>query len=231
MLENLTKIISLAAVDAINPCAIAVLALILITILTQNPENKKKILYAGLAFSISIFIMYLFYGLIIIRFFQLIQTLAIIRPILYKILGVLAILLGILNIKDFFRYKAGSIATEMPMFLRPGMKKLISRVTSIKGAFITGLFVTLFLLPCTIGPYIIAGGILSTLEIIKTIPWLILYNLIFILPMIIITLIVYFGFTKVEDVSGWKDKNIKRLHLVAGIIMFLLGLAMLFSWI
>jgi hypothetical protein len=45
--------------------------------------------------------------------------------------------------------------------------------------------------------------------------------------MIIITFVVYNGVKRVEDVSAWKDKNIKLLHLVAGIIIFLLGLGML----
>jgi thiol-disulfide isomerase/thioredoxin len=228
---TLTKIFSLAAVDAINPCALAVLSLMLIAILTYNPKEKRNILLAGLAFTCSVFIMYLFYGLVIIKSFQLIQALTSVRVLLYKILGFAAIILGVLNIKDAVRYKAGSFLTEMPLSIRPRVKKIISGITSPKGAFITGLFVTVFLLPCTIGPYVIAGGILSTLELIKTIPFLLLYNLIFVLPMIVITLIVYVGFAKIEDVSGWKDKNIRYLHLITGLIMFVLGLAMVLGWV
>ncbi len=225
------KLISLAFVDAVNPCALAVLTLMLIAILTYNPKKKKNVLLAGFAFVCSVFIMYLIYGLIIIKFFQIVQSLTSIKLLLYKILGGVAILLGVLNIKDFISYKPGSIGTEMPLFMRPKVKKIISGITSPKGAFIVGLFVTIFLLPCTIGPYVIAGGILSAYETIKIIPPLLLYNIIFVLPMIAITLIVYTGISKVEDVSGWKDKNIKYLHLIAGIIMFLLGLAMILGWV
>jgi len=228
---TLTKIFSLAAVDAINPCALAVLALMLIAILTYNPKKKRNILLAGLAFTCSVFIMYLFYGLVIIKSFQLIQALTNVRILLYKILGFVAIILGIFNIKDAIQYKAGSFLTEMPVSIRPRVKKIISGITSPKGAFVTGLFVTVFLLPCTIGPYVIAGGILSALELIKTIPFLLLYNFIFVLPMILITLIVYVGFAKIEDVNGWKDKNIRYLHLITGLIMFALGLAMVLGWV
>ncbi len=233
MKESLTlaKIVSLAAVDAVNPCALAVLTLMLIAILTYNPKKKRNILLAGLAFTTSVFIMYLIYGLVIIRFFQLVQALTSIRLWLYKILGFAAIILGSLNIRDFVRYKPGGFATEMPLSMRPKVKKLISGVTSPRGAFFVGIFVTVFLLPCTIGPYVIASGILSSLELIKTIPPLLLYNIIFVLPMLGITLIVYAGFAKVEDVSGWKEKNIKYLHLVAGIIMFFLGIAMVLGWV
>jgi len=228
---NIVKILSLAAVDAINPCALAVLALILIAIITHNPKNKKTVLLSGLAFTLSVFVIYLFYGLVLIKFFQLIQFLTSVRVILYKVLGVVAIILGILNIRDFFRYKPGRMGTEMPISWRPSMKKLVSKATSPKGAMVVGAFVTLFLLPCTIGPYVIASGILSVLNILKTLPWLLLYNLVFVLPMIIVTVLVYAGVAKVEDVSGWKDRNIKKLHLAAGIIMFLIGIAMIIGWV
>ncbi len=225
------KIVSLAVVDSVNPCALAVLTLMLLAILTYNPQKRRNVLLAGIAFIASVFLMYLFYGLVIIKFFQIIQALTAIRLYLYKALGLIAIILGILNIKDFIKYKPGGFLTEMPLFLRPKVKKIISGITSPKGAFITGLFVTLFLLPCTIGPYIIAGGILSAIKILKTIPWLILYNLIFVLPMVCIVLLVYLGVSKVEDVSQWKEKNIRYLHLVAGLIMVGLGVGMLFGLI
>ena len=115
----------------------------------------------------------------------------------------------------------------MPMFLRPKVKKIISGVSSPKGAFLVGIFVTLFLLPCTIGPYIIAGGILSALEILKSLPYLLIYNFVFVLPMLAITLIVYLGLSKVEDISGWKERNIRYLHLTAGIIILALGIAII----
>jgi cytochrome c biogenesis protein CcdA len=228
---TLPKIISLAAVDAINPCALAVLALMLIAILTYNPKKRSNVFWAGMAFIAAVFVMYIIYGLVIIRFFQLIQILTSVRLWIYKILGVAAIFLGFLNIKDFIKYKPGGALTEMPLFMRPKMKKVIESVTSPIGAFSTGLFVTVFLLPCTIGPYVIAGGILSTLELLATIPWLALYNIIFVVPMAVIVLMVYIGLAKVEDVSGWKDKNIRYLHLVAGAIMFILGLAMIMGWV
>ncbi len=226
---TLTKILSLAAVDAVNPCALAVLTLILITILTYNPEAKKKVLWAGLVFALSVFIMYFFYGLVIVRFFQIVQALASIRLWLYKILGGLAIILGLLNIMDFVKYRPGRLGTEMPMFLRPKVKKIISRATSPWGAFIAGFFVTVFLLPCTIGPYVICGGILCALDLAKAVPWLLIYNLVFVLPMLVITGIVYFGLSKAQNVSDWKDKNIRYLHLVSGLIILGLGIAMLFG--
>jgi len=228
---TIAKILSLAIVDAINPCALAVLILMLTAILAYNPGKRKNIIFAGLAFVGAVFLMYLIYGLLIVKFFQVIQGLSAIRLWLYKALGVIAIILGILNIRDFIKYKPGSIGTEMPMFMRSKVKRIISGITSPKGAFGVGLFVTLFLLPCTIGPYIIVGGILYTLEFLKVLPFLIFYNLIFIIPMLVIIGLVYWRFSKIGDISSWKEQNINKLHLVTGLIMFILGIAMVFSLI
>jgi len=228
---TLTKVLSLAVVDAVNPCALAVLTLLLFTVLAYNSGEKRRVLWAGLAFSASVLVMYLVYGLVIIRFFQLVSVLTSVRLWLYKILGLVAVVLGALNVKDFLVYKPGGLGTEMPLGLRPKVQRLISRASSPRAAAAVGAFVTLFLLPCTIGPYVICGGILSRLTLIKTVPWLLLYNIIFILPMLVITAACYVGLTTVENVAGWKDRNIRYLHLVAGVLISGLGLAMLFGWV
>ena len=94
-------------------------------------------------------------------------------------------------------------------------------------------------MPCTIGPYLIFGSIISQnlnladkITAIKDVfPWLLYYNFIFVLPMIAITLLVYFGITSVENAQQWKDRNIKVLHLIAGIILVILGIAMFGGWV
>lgn len=219
---TLTKIISLALADAVNPCAMAVLGLMLIAILAYNPKKKNKILWAGLAFTFSVFLTYILYGLVIIKIFQLIQALSLIRFWLYRLLGAGAIILGILAIRDFIKNK-GKCKTV------PRINRFINKITSPKGAFLIGFLVTIFLLPCTIGPYIVAGGILSAIAILKTLPWLLLYNLVFVLPMLLITVIVYFGIARIQDVTMWEAKYMKYLHLTAGIVMLGLGILMLFG--
>ena len=222
----------LALADSVNPCALAVLTMVLITILIQNPEKKRRVLLGGLAFSLAVYSGYLFYGIVIIGFFQAFTEILRTNSIfIYDGLAILAMIMGALNIKDFFFYKKGSFATEMPIWMRPKVKKIIDKITSPLGAFLIGFLVTIFLLPCTIGPYIIASGLLSEIGILKSISWLLYYNLIFVFPMIIITFLVYFGFSRVEDVAGWKEKNIKILHLIAGILLFLVGVALLAGWL
>ncbi len=215
-----TKIISLAVADSVNPCAMAVFALMLIAILAYNPKKRTKILWAGLAFILAVFLTYILYGLVIIKIFQLIQALALIRFWLYKLLGAGAIVLGAWEIKDFIKNRGDCKVV-------PRINKLIYKITSPKGAFAVGFLVTIFLLPCTIGPYIVAGGILSAIETLKTIPWLLLYNLVFVLPMLAIVLIIYAGFARVQDVTLWEAKYMKYFHLASGILMVALGILMI----
>jgi len=249
--KNLTiaKILSLALVDAINPCAFAVLVLMLTAILVYG-EKRKKVLYGGLSFVLAVFLMYFLYGILIVKFFQIIQFITPLKFWLYKILGGVAVVLGILNIKDFIKYQPGGLFTEMPIGWRQRVRRLIYNIPSIPcvgckselkikeslkkslspiGCFVTGLLVTFFLLPCTIGPYIVAGGILSTIELIKSLPWLFLYNVVFVLPMILIVGLVYVGWRQVKDISKWKEENITKFHLIAGIIMLTLGISMIFG--
>jgi len=227
MALNLITIMGLALVDAINPCEFAVMALVLMSILLANPEKKKKVLYGGLAFAFAVFLLYFLYGLIMVQFFShLIPITGKFSLYVFKGFGVLAIILGLLNIKDYLDYKPGSIATEMPLSFRPRMRALVKKITSPRGAFVVGLFVTIFLVPCTMGPYLIASAKLSGLTFLATIPYLLLYNLIFILPMLALTLIIYLGVSTIENLSSWRERNIKRMHLAEGIILILLGIAM-----
>ncbi|MFA5174523.1 MAG: GAP family protein [Candidatus Pacearchaeota archaeon] len=224
---SIIEIIGLALVDAINPCALAVMVIVLMSLLMENPEKRKQVLLGGFAFTLAVFLLYFLYGLLMIKIFSsAIPSTGKYSLYIFKGFGLFAIILGILNLKDSMFYKPGGFATEMPLRLRPRMKLLIKKVTSPWGAFVIGIFVTLFLLPCTIGPYIIASGQLSQLTILETIPWLLIYNLIFILPMIGVTLAIYLSFTTVDKVSGWKEKNIKYLHLVEGLILVILGILM-----
>ena len=134
---NFIKITTLALADSINPCEIADLAMVLIAILIQNPEKKNRVLYAGIAFISSVYVGYTFYGIILVQMFMSFNEWILKNtPILYNGFAILTMIIGALNIKDFFFYKKGSFATEMPIFMRSKVKRIIERITSPSGAFI-----------------------------------------------------------------------------------------------
>ena len=216
---SILTIIGAALVDSINPCAIAVLLILMGALLIAG--DKKKALKAGFAFTASIYIAYFLFG---IGLFSVIQISGL-SYWFYKIIGILAIIIGLANVKDFFWYGGGGFVMEIPRNWRPKLKEMLSKVTSPLGAFLMGFVVCLFELPCTGGPYIVILGLLADkMTLFSSIPLLLLYNFVFIIPLIIITLLIYFGFANVENATKWKDNNLRILHLIAGIIMLALGI-------
>jgi cytochrome c biogenesis protein CcdA/glutaredoxin len=222
LLEQLTipAVISAAVVDAINPCAFAVLIILMTTILASG--IRKKALFAGLAFSVSIYISYFLMGL---GLFSAIRA-AGITHIFYWVVAFLAVIVGLFNLKDYLWYGKWFVM-EIPRTWRPKMKTLIKGITSVPGAFLIGFVVSLFLLPCTSGPYIVILGLLAKAATRNyAIALLLLYNFIFVLPMLIITAAIFFGFTTTEKAELWRTKKLKVLHLIAGIIILVIGIAM-----
>lgn len=216
-----------AAIDAINPCEFAILILLMASMLIGE-GNRKKALLTGLAFIAAVFISYFLMGIGLLEFIRH-YTLSF-SGYFYKIMGGLAIIIGLLNVKDYFWYGKG-VLMEVPQRWRPKMKELIRRVVSPWGGFLTGLLISLFLLPCTSGPYIVILGMLATKTTFFTaFLYLILYNLIFILPMTIIVLAMYFGLPP-EKAEAWRKEKIRLLHLIAGIILLALGGVILGGWI
>ena len=140
-----------------------------------------------------------------------------------KIVAILAILLGLFNLKDFFWYGKGFLL-EVPLSWRPKMKSIIRGVTSPIGAFLIGFIVSLFLLPCTSGPYIVILSLLSKQETFyQAIIYLVLYNAIFVLPMLGITSLVYLGLNP-EKAEKLRTTKVKFLHLIAGLLMLGMGI-------
>lgn len=220
---TLPVLIGAAAVDAVNPCAFAVLALLLGTILLAANRERRKVLKAGLAFTAACFVSYFLMG---IGLFTAIQA-AGIQHYVYIVVSILAVLIGLWNIKDSI-WKDRGPSIVVPKSWQPHVKGLISGVISVPGAFFIGLLVSLFLLPCTSGPYVVIIGMLSSSTTRVQAFWLLaLYNLIFILPFIIITFAVSLGTTTPARIEKWRQEKLRIIHFWAGIFLFLLGIALI----
>ncbi len=218
---TLPLVITAAAVDAINPCAFAVLVLLMGTILYTH--DRQRALYSGLAFTASIYLSYLLMG---IGLYSAIQASGLTR-LFYAIVSVLAIVLGLFNLKDYVWYGKW-ISIEVPESWRPRLKRIVSSVTSVPGAFLIGFLVSLFLLPCTSGPYIVILGLLAeTTTRTYALALLLLYNFIFVIPMLGITGLIYFGFTTSARAERWRQQRLRILHLISGAVILLLGIGML----
>ncbi len=218
-------LVGAALVDSINPCTLAIMVMLLGIILISKGRNRM--LLSGIIFFTIIYIMYFLFGLGIL---QALGNTGL-TDIFFKVITVAALALAIMEINAYINYKPGFLAVEMPVFLRPYTHQVIEGATSLPGVAIAALFCSIFLLPCSSGPYLMVLAMVSKAVTIQTLTYLAVYNLVFIIPMVVITLAVYFGYTTVEKVGDAKDKYIRQIHLFSGIVLFLLFLFMLNEWV
>jgi hypothetical protein len=208
----LAQITSLALVDAVNPCTIAVQIMLLSALILT--KGKKEVILGGLLFTFTVFLMYALYGIGLLQVIYTIGLESVLRIVLKVLLGIMAFV----EIRAFFFYKEGMSSMEMPMKFRPFAKKITASVQNPLMAVPAAALCSILLLPCSSGPYVAALLILSSVELALRIPLLVYYNFLFTLPMTALTLLAAFG-TSPQKVMQWKNDHIKTLHLVAGILL------------
>ncbi len=213
---TLWGLVAAAIVDSLNPCTIAVMVMLLGIILIS--EGRKRMLLSGFTFIAVIFFAYVLLGIGILHVIDEPS----ITNIFYGAATVGLFFLALMEFNGYFNYKEGFFSVEMPMWLRPHAKRAIGGATSLPGVAIAALFCSLFLIPCSSGPYLAILAIISKAVTLQAMSYLVLYNLIFILPMVVITFAIYFGYTTVEKIGETKEKYVRQIHLVSGIVLFLL---------
>jgi cysteine-rich repeat protein/parallel beta-helix repeat protein len=209
-----------AFVDSISPCSIGILVFLIGARILSAKQNKRA-LKVGLSFSLAIFLSYFIFGVGLLSVIQF----AGISTIFGLTVGLIALFAGVLYLKDVFWYGRAGFAMEVPNFLKPTLMKLLKGVINPVGAFVMGFAVTLFELPCTGGPYLfILGQASNSATQFQTIPLLLYYNFIFVLPLIIISLALNAKQLSVERVRAWNEKNKRYLRLIGGLTLIALGL-------
>jgi cytochrome c biogenesis protein CcdA len=225
---SLITITAAALADSVNPCGIAALVILLLTLLKSG--RSKKIIFIGFAYVLGLFLTYFLFGLGLFQFLKL----SFLAPFLHWAIGLLALYVGIKYIYDYYRKSSQCVVCEsetsykIPSFLRSIYQKLIKNITTFWGAFILGSLITLIEIPCTGGPYFFALGYIAEQKLVL-IPILLFYNIITFLPLVILILLIYFGFTNIEKAREWRAKNLIRLQLITGIFMILIGIYMILS--
>ena len=169
-------------------------------------------------FSLSIFIAYSIFGFI--AYFALGAWK--IPMALSALVGIVAIAVGAAHFKDFIWY--GKIfTTEVPFSWRPKVQDILRSVKGTLGAFGAGFLMSVFLLPCVGGPYIVVIGLLAEREsLIQSAWYIMLYNFIFILPLLGITLAIYLG-ARTGALERLRRKHVRLLHGAVGGIMIFIG--------
>lgn len=233
MVEELTLgvVIAAALADSINPCVFGVL-IFLLAYMTRVFRNKTRMLLAGMIYITAVYLTYFLLG---VGIFTLAYTAGFAKTF-YWFAAILAILAGLFEIKDFFWYGKGFSLQILPggakriKMYSDAMKKMETKhpVLSLAIAALLGIFVVFVELPCTGAPYLAILGMLSAGEYAAGIPLLLLYNLIFVLPLFVLTGLVYFGHAS-RKLEKWRKENRGLMRLGIGLFLLLLGTYMIWA--
>ncbi|MDD1703722.1 MAG: GAP family protein [Methanoregula sp.] len=216
-------VISSALVDSINPCAFSVLIFLLISIISV--KNRRKILLVGGVYIAAVFLFNLLTGL---GLFSMIHLSGL--SFWLSLTGaIVALGLGLVNVIDAVRKEEGFLLA-IPESRKESFSHYI-REASLPAAFLLGILVGIFELPCIGGIYLAILGLMSReLTLVQGLPYLFLYNFVFVLPLIIILLVVAFGMDP-EKADAWRLQHRRTLRLIVGLTMIALGVFILASGI
>lgn len=213
----LPMVILASLVDSINPCAFSVLILTIAFLMSLN-KSRRTILEMGGVYILGIFSVYILIGLGIVQalmFFGVPNFMA-------KAGALVLVVFGLLNIiNDFF--PSFPIKVKIPQFAHKRIAYIMEKA-SLPSSYFLGIIVGLYEFPCTGGPYLMILGLIHDNETFWSGFWyLVLYNLIFVLPLVVILLIS--GSKPVlAKVSEWKGAESKNMRFWGGVITVLLGL-------
>lgn len=217
-LPSLGLVITSAAIDSINPCAIGVLILMVSVILGQG-GGTRKLIVNGLAYIFAIFTTYLLAGLGLVYAFATIPI--VVAEYLSLAVGSLVILAALLEIKDYFWYGKG-FSLQIPKYFANKIHEYSTTKTTTFGVMLLGAFVAVVELPCTGAPYLAIITILRIDFNFTAFLLMVLYNLIFVAPLLIILFMVAGG-ANISTVSKWKEESKGTMRLFMGLLLAALG--------
>ncbi len=192
--------------DGINPCAFATLILF-ISLLSVYGTSRSEIIATGLTFTFAVFLTYLALGL---GFLNVIKALTIFPKIKFCFdiaLIIFCLVCAVLSIKDAIAVKrSGTGAKEsedLSMKLPPKLRSMITKILSsyagrkrwLVGVFLAGFLVSLLESVCTGQVYIPTINLIIKNDPARLVAWLwlLFYNFLFALPLIILTFLAAFG--------------------------------------
>lgn len=228
-------IVIAAALDAINPCEFFILIVFLSLVTIRF--GREALLKFGLAFSVAIFAAYFMMGLGIWRLIGYLHEARIVVIILGLSLGLRSMLnfiFGLFGLSIGFRETIGSLLNKrfkrIPKLISEKVATQLRRFSNNPvSAFLTGIVTSIFLLPCTSGPYLIALSLIANLETqMQGLLLLILYNSIIVAPFLVITFGIYLLKIKSSRLKRWFSTKQRWLNLISGLLMLTLSIYLIF---
>jgi cytochrome c biogenesis protein CcdA len=217
-IQDLTypAVILAGLLDGINPCAFAVLIFLLIALTAA--ESKRRVLQIGLTYTLGVFLIYITAGIGIVK----IVSLTGLSFYFTVIAGILVIAAGIIEVADGI-LKNSPVSLSIPESRKELFVGYIRRAT-VPAAFVLGILVGIFELPCTGGIYLAVLSLLSSqVTFNEGLIYLVIYNLAFVLPLILIVLAVTLGISP-EMINRFREEHKRRLRIAIGILLIAMGI-------
>ncbi|OGZ29450.1 MAG: hypothetical protein A2931_01555 [Candidatus Niyogibacteria bacterium RIFCSPLOWO2_01_FULL_45_48] len=210
-----------ALIDSINPCAFSILLLTIAFLFTLG-QMRSGILRIGGSYILGVFVIYVLIGLGILQALHLFNT----PHFMAKVGASLLIAFGAINVINEF-FPSFPIKLRVPHAAHRKIAELMEKA-SMPTAFFLGVLVGLCEFPCTGGPYLMVLGLLhDQATYLKGLGYLLLYNLIFVLPLIII-LFIASEEKLLAKVREWQLRENRLMRYGGGIAMILLGVIIFF---
>ncbi|MBI2624364.1 hypothetical protein HYW67_02615 [Candidatus Parcubacteria bacterium] len=216
----LLPLVSVAAlIDSLNPCAFSIL-LLTVAFLVGFGAVRGKIVAVGTSYILGLFVVYLLIGFGILQALHLFST----PHFMARVGASVLVAWGMLTLVNHFFPAFLPVKLRIPQASHQVMARLMEKA-SLPGAFALGGLVGLCEFPCTGGPYLLVLGLLHDQgTYLKGVGYLVLYNLIFILPLVVI-LALSSNRLLLDRVRQWKREASGSLRLWGGLAMVALGLA------
>ncbi|OQB10321.1 MAG: hypothetical protein BWY16_00813 [Candidatus Omnitrophica bacterium ADurb.Bin205] len=238
-------IIGSGLVDGINPCAFTVIVFF-ISYLSLQGYRKRELVATGISFVFAVFATYTLVGLGVFNFLYRLQLFWFFARTFNLGVGILSILLGVLAFYDFLKYRRTKNSEGLILQLPESIKKRIHSIIGlhyrrpaeertgevtlslsrlILSALITGFLVSLLEAVCTGQLYLptIAFVLKTTPLKFQAFWYLVIYNIMFILPLTIIFILALFGFTS-GQFSAFLKKHLSFVKVVMVCVFFSLGI-------
>lgn len=213
----LPLVVIAAIIDSINPCAFSIL-LLTIAFLFSLGKGRGQIFRIGGVYIAGIFVAYILIGLGILHALHLFGV----PHFMAKVGAAILILWGGIEILNAV-FPKFPVRLGIPHAAHRQMAVLMEK-GSVPTAFLLGGLVGLCEFPCTGGPYLMILGLLhDAATYVKGLGYLILYNLIFVSPLVVILLLASER-KVVEKFQAWRKRESRAMRLWVGLAM--IGLAM-----
>jgi len=237
-------IITASLLDSINPCAFTVIVFF-VSFLAFSGYNKKAMILVGAAFILAVFFSYILIGLGLFHFLKQLAIFNIFARAMYLITALLALGLGFYNLYDAWIFQktkdTDRVALKLPQFLKSRIQRVIRDKADIRqdkdrvghrwalifSALSCGFIVSILEFICTGQLYL--PTIVYILGVpalrLKALFYLLVYNFIFILPLIAILYLGVLGVTSGEF-SNFFRKHLVLVKISTAILFFGLGISL-----